>query len=68
VRAELPKLTEAEMAHYRSSLYGVAAVSHVPKASACTLLAPRVSPHQVSAVPGVLRDLASTLYVHRVCL
>ncbi len=34
------------MAHYRSSLYGVAAVSHVPKASACSLLAPHVSPHR----------------------
>ncbi|KAK9819382.1 hypothetical protein WJX81_005026 [Elliptochloris bilobata] len=33
VRSELPKLTDAEMAHYRSSLYGVAAVGHVPKIS-----------------------------------
>ncbi len=61
------------MAHYRSSLYGVAAVSHVPKASACSLLAPRVSPHQVSAVPGVSATspalcMCTACLVRRLCM
>lgn len=30
----MPKLSDAEMARYRSSLYGVAAIGHVPKARA----------------------------------
>lgn len=61
VRGQLPALTEAEMRHYRSALYGVAAaVGHVSRMSlagdfqelwvihgiCCDFLAPETAVHQ----------------------
>ena len=52
----MPKLSDAEMARYRSSLYGVAAIGHVPKV--CARLSSCVCPPQrwYRPTPGLCRS------------